>query len=287
MSKTFTYSILQYKHSVVLGEAINVGILFQFPEEEKIEFVSGNSSRLKAIYPDFDQTVYNYLIRVIEQKLIDINGSLFSGAVSKTDFKNFINSSILPEDATVLQFKPPSTAINSEGDLTILVDQFSKLLLPGIITKKPEIIRHNENFLIKKFVGYISEKNKSVEKKFEKNKVIKANVNDSTLQLKFDLAWKNGSTNLIRPVSFDLSDEQAIQNKSTQYLGHLTFLNEYAKENNLRFDFIVSKPQNPDLISSYQNALNILDMSKAPKRIITEVDLENYSEETVKYLSTH
>lgn len=287
MSKSFTYSILQYHHSFVLGEAINVGILFQFPDEERLEFVAGNATRLKAIYPDFDQTVYNYLVKSIERKLIDSNGSIFSGSISKSDFKKYINSSILPEDATVLQFREPSVALNTIGDYSKVVDEFSKLLLPGIIVKKPEITRHNEHFLIKKFVGYISEKNKAVEKKLVKNAIIQAKVKDTFVELKFDYSWQNGSTNLIKPLSFDLSDEQSIQNKSSQYLGNLTLLADYAKDNNLRFDFLVSKPQNPDLISSYENALNILDLSKAPKKIITEADLETYSEETVDYLSSH
>src|SRR5688572_9077994 len=111
MNKNFTYSLLQYHHSLVLGEAINVGILFQFPEEERVEFVSGNATRLKAIYPDFDLTVYNYLIKSIERKLIETNNSIFTSVISKSDFKKFISSSILPEDATVLQFKDPTTAL--------------------------------------------------------------------------------------------------------------------------------------------------------------------------------
>src|SRR5215831_9548468 len=116
MNASFTYSVLQYHHSLLLGEAINVGILFQFPNEERIEFVSGNAHRLKSIYPDFDQTVYNYLIKSIEKKLIDVNGSVFSNVISKNDFKKYINTSILPEDATVLQFKDPVTALNTIGE---------------------------------------------------------------------------------------------------------------------------------------------------------------------------
>lgn len=287
MNATFTYSVLQYHHSLWLGEAINVGILFQFPREEKIEFVAGNAYRLKAIYPDFDQTVYNYLIKSIEKKLIEVNGSIFSGIASKSDFKKYIHSSILPEDATVLQFKDPVSAVNTIGEPKKVIEQFSKLLLPGIITKKSEIIRHNENFLIRKYVSYIFEKDKSVDKKLERNKTLKANVNQTEIELKFDLAWVNGSTNLVKPLSFDLSDEQSIQNKSTQFFGYLNLLTDYAKANNLRFDFLVSKPQNNDLIGSYESALNILELASAPKRIITESNLQNYSEETVHELLTH
>jgi hypothetical protein len=51
MNKSIIYSILQYKHSLALGEILNVGILFYFPEEKQFEFALGDASRLKAIYP--------------------------------------------------------------------------------------------------------------------------------------------------------------------------------------------------------------------------------------------
>src|SRR6266516_1915982 len=163
MPTSFTYSVLQYRHSLVLGEAINVGILFQFPTEEKLEFVSGNAYRLKSIYPNFDHTVYNYLIKSIEKKIKEGNESLFRSLNAKSDFKRYINSAILSEDATVLQFQEPVNVLNNRGNIgksdriEKIVDEFTKLLLHEVIIKKPEIIRHNEHFLIKKFTSYIFE----------------------------------------------------------------------------------------------------------------------------------
>lgn len=287
MIASLTYSVLKYHHSLVLGEAINVGIIFYFLEEERLEFVAGNSNRIKSIYPDFDQTVYNYLIKSIERKVCEVKESIFSSFISKTDFKKYINSSILPEDATVLQFSDPTKVSTTIKGADKIIDDLSRVFLPGIITKKPEVVRHNESFLIKKFVSYISDKDKALEKKLIRNKTIHAEVNHTKIELKFDFAWQNGSTNLIKPLSFDLSDEQSIQNKSTQYFGYLNLLTDYSKKNNLRFDFLVSKPQNKDLVESYETALNILELSDAPKRIITEADIQNYSDEAIYELLTH
>ncbi len=290
MTTPFTYSVLQYRHSLVLGEAINVAILFRFPETEKLEFVAGNAHRLKAIYPDFDQTVYNYLVKSIEKKLKFENQSLYHSLNSKTDFKKYINSVILPEDATVLQFQEPVNVSGRKTDGTLenkiekFVDEFSRLLLPGIITKKPEIIRHNEHFLIRKFTSYIFERHKDLEKKFIRNQVIKTKVKNRNIELKFELAWENDSTNFVKPLSFDLTDEKAIQDKSAINYGYLNLLDDYAKHNNYRFDFIVSKPQNKELYKSYENALGLLELSKAPKLIVTEKDLNRYSEETMESL---
>jgi hypothetical protein len=136
MPTPFTYSILQYRHSLVLGEAINVGILFQFPDEEKFEFVSGNAYRLKAIYPDFDQSVYNYLIKSIEKKLKQDNSDLFKFSNSKSNLKEYIHTSLLSEDASVLQFREPIKVLSNKDNfgqddrIEKIVDEFSKLLLP-------------------------------------------------------------------------------------------------------------------------------------------------------------
>lgn len=54
MVKQLTYNILQYKHSQLPGEALNVGILFFFGPEETPHFVTGNFHRVKAAYADFD-----------------------------------------------------------------------------------------------------------------------------------------------------------------------------------------------------------------------------------------
>jgi hypothetical protein len=142
MTSPFTYSILQYRHSLILGEAINVGVLFQFHVEEKLEFISGNAHRLKLIYPDFDQTVCNYLIKGISKKIKDENNSLFFDFNSNSNLKKYISSNLLPEDSTVLQFQEPITVLGNRGNLISskfiekIVNDFSALLLPDLITKK-------------------------------------------------------------------------------------------------------------------------------------------------------
>ncbi len=293
MTNSFTYSVLQYRHSLVLGEAINVGILFQFPVEEKLKFVAGNAYRLKAIYPDFDQTVYNYLIKSIEKKLKEESKSLFRFANAKSDFKKFINAFILPEDATALQFKDPVSVLgNTDGaynsdSLSKIVDGFSKMLLPGIITKMPGIQRHNEHFLIKSYIGYIFEKHKDLEKKINRNRVIKTEVHNSKIELKFELSWQNGATHFVKPLSFDLTEEKAILDKSLVNYGYLNLLGDFANQHDYHFDFIVSKPQNKELYTSYENALGLLQLSNAPIRIVTELELKDYSEETIEELLRH
>jgi hypothetical protein len=280
MRETITYSILQYKHSLLLREAINVGILFYFPNQERLEFVSGNSYRVKCVYPDFDQSTFNTILRSIETKLKTESSSLFGKENLRFGFKELIHRFLLNEDSTALQFTEPVNTINTFDSIKKAVDKYSELLLPGIIIRKPEIVRHNEAFILKRFIGYIFERDKILSHRITRDKVIQY----KDIKLKFDVAWQNGTLNLVKPISFDLKEEHDIQSKSAQYFGYLTYLKEYAKKRNQRFDLLIAKPQDQDLLESYDKALRLLNKSTAPKRIITEKELDSYSEETADYL---
>jgi hypothetical protein len=102
--------------------------------------------------------------------------------------------------------------------------------------------------------------------------------------LKFDYAWKNGTYHLIKPISFDLKEEREIQSKSVQYYGYLDLLKDYANSNDYVFDLLLWKPQDERLLNSYHNAIEIIDKSKAPKKIFTEETLADYADYTAAEL---
>lgn len=53
--QTFKYSLLRYRHSYFLAEEVNIGILFFFREEGKLEFLYPNRlQRISRLYPDFN-----------------------------------------------------------------------------------------------------------------------------------------------------------------------------------------------------------------------------------------
>lgn len=274
MNGYFTYSVLQYKHSLTLGEALNVGILFYFPEENHFDFVCGNGYRAKAIYPDFDNSLFNGYLKTILTKVKN-HVDIFNEKPVGFDFAKYIHKNILAEDAAGLIFCEPANVKNVFGDRTKAIDEYSKLLLPGINIEKPSIIRHNENYIIKKFNGYLFENGKDIEGKFKKNETIKT----KHFSIKFDLSWHHKTTNYIKPISFDFTDELSIQNKAASFYGYISDLSEYASANKSRFDFLISKPQSADFIGPYENALDFLSSAKnSHKKIITEDQWQGYSQ---------
>jgi hypothetical protein len=280
MNNTFIYSILQYKHSLLLREAVNVGILFYFPTIDQFHFVSGNHQRVRAIYPEFDSPSYNSIIKSIELKLKNYS-SLFANKFGKSSsLKEYIDNNLLNEDATVLQFSDPITSVDIYNEAKETVKKFSKLLLPGIVTEDETIIKHNENFLVNKYWGYILEKDRLAENKITRNKIITYNK----IELQFDFLWHKATTNLVKPISFDLKQKQDIQNKSAQYFGYLTLLQPYAQQHNYRFDLLIGQPQEKELYGYYEDAVKRIRKAKSPKRIILENELLSYSEETAANL---
>jgi hypothetical protein len=287
MSKHILYSVLQYRHSVVAGEALNLGILFSFPHDKLIKFVIGNLQRIKCAYPDFDTKLNINISKKINSRLYNIDSednSLFGRKIvhsvnTEDSIKEFISKHILIEDASSLQFSEPFIAVDAFGNPDKTIDEISRILLPDNNPKK-EINRHNESFILKQFSEQLQKKNIIIDNRFTKNKTVET----KGLHLKFDLAWKNGATHLIKPISFDLIEKGEIQSKSVQYYGYLNLLHDYAKINDCKFDLLLWKPQNENLLNSYHDAIEIIEKSKAPKKIYTEETLFEYIEYTAEAL---
>jgi hypothetical protein len=281
MNDLFTYQILKYKSSIVAGEAVNVAVLFYFSKLNHFELVKGDLKRPKSIFPDFDSKLVSHYLDIIEDK---INNSQlnFSKTPDEKSIQKYVHENILAIDAAGLVFDAPVKVTEGLNTIAETVSAYSQLLLPGITNQKQSQVHHNEKYLISNYLKKITAQNKDIEKKLTKNKTIKTN----TVSLTFDIAWKNGTLNHVKPISFDLNKPKEIQNKASQYFGYVYQLAEYAKKNSFRFDFLVSKPQNKELIKDYENALDILDFDNTvPKRIITEEDLDKYSQETVNELN--
>ncbi len=272
MSNYLIYSVLRYKHDLVLGELLNVGILFYFPTTNKFQFVCGDGSRAKAIYPVFDSYLFSNYLDNINNKISN-RFDLFIENPSFSNFSDFIHKFILPIDASGFIFGEP-VQIQSVFDSTEkTVDEFSRLLLPGINVAKPKIVKYNEAYISKIFKGYLFGKDSSIEKKINKNQPIST----KHFTLNFEFSYQSSVTRFIKPISFDFTDEASIQNKSALYFGYLAGLSEFANSSNSVFDFLVAKPNKTSLISAYENAIDFLESSNTPKSIIPLEQLESYS----------
>jgi len=138
--------------------------------------------------------------------------------------------------------------------------------------------RHDEDYLLRKYKRILTRCNARVERLLQPGITIQSEA----VSLKSDLVWQNGTTHLVKSISFDLIDAENISRKSLEYFGRLNFLTELAQQEGYRFDLLISKPQNPQLHTAYLKARDILQSSPAPKVIVEEQDLERYTEKTIR-----
>ena len=182
--------------------------------------------------------------------------------------EDFLHIHILPKDDTVLRFsQETSTYIHTDHFKSFVTN-----LIPAYVDEysvKSE--RKNDKYLISTFKSEIS--NQSATNKFYKDTIIEAN----NIKLKLEYSWKNGSTNLVKPLSFDLTDSIHIENKALHTVGTLNIFSDLAYSENYRFDFLVAPPSNKRLFKNYDNALAIIDNVKVPKKIIQENQISEYT----------
>ena len=294
MKITFTYNLLRYVHSQTLGEVFNIGILFFFPSQNHIIFkYPERLTRLKGLYRDFSESHIRAYQKGFEKKALDLNSAWKN--VSPSAFIKHINEisiaqDFLVEDATALQFSETKHGVlegkSGRGrpamppSIDYVVDQYFKLYFSDYLTDDKNIYKHDEGFINKTFQQSLRKKSQEIFNKINRDIVIAS----ERTALKFDFQWKNGATNLIKSVGFDLSDNESINNKSILLYGKLDFLTAKAEQDNLRYDLLVSHPQERKLYDAYDKALQILASSKAPKRIITEKEYDSYADNLVQEL---
>lgn len=93
-------------HSASSGEALNVGILFIFPEQKQVIFHAPNKlSRLLHIYQNSSEWLVKAHLKRIKQNIQQVSSDwdLFLDEILK-DQRAFIAREFLLEDSTALQF---------------------------------------------------------------------------------------------------------------------------------------------------------------------------------------
>lgn len=259
--KSYIYNILQYKHSEFSGEAVNIGIILYWPKTNSIIFrYSKNLHRIKNLYKNFSEKIIIEYLKIIENKCNSINNSkitLFS--IQDTfHYDEFLETQFLFNNNNSLQFSKSISAINYFDNFDdVLNNLVQRYFISNEVNK--EVKTHRETSLLKKFNDTLEELGIStiedIENKYIKNKIV---TNETGNKIKFDIAWKNGSLNLIKPINFDLNDQKYIADKAYKNYGLFTDLENEAIENNYRYDLMLIRPQNSTLFKDYDHALKLL-----------------------------
>ncbi len=151
----YTYSILKYQHSALLGESLNIGVIIFFPTEDKIIFkYSKNLTRIKAVYDVVSERTIKHYLSQIENSVRELTTNEFN-FFDKDKFEYFdlfIDKFILPRDGSVLQFSKSKQSFNNNG-----IEYTTNYLANRFLLEKEKSIAggavYKEPLLTKKFYG--------------------------------------------------------------------------------------------------------------------------------------
>ena len=283
MTNTFSYSVLKYRHSILLNEILNVGLLFYFPDERKILFsYPSKLNRISHLYQNINidsikkvQSIFVNKCHALNQEWHFESSSLFKDVLDiEKPFKKLINSYFLIEDASSLYFEEIRTGVNP--GVKEIISYYEKEYFSCYEDELFNANKKDEKYIEQKLKSNLKQNLKDNEFNVHDLSINK-NINTGLVIERFKWGWKNGGDKLISLIGFDLVESDSIQKKAYEWYGKLSFLKEYAIENKTEFHLLTSKPTNKKLLKSYNSAINVIKQSKAPAEVYTDTEIQEYS----------
>ena len=182
MKRLYKFCLLQYHHSFVLGEVVNLGILIFFPKEKRIEFFKPeNLDRLIHFYKDFpEKTILKYYSYFNEKtKELNSNFEMLKKYEADTTLEKLTSEEFLATDSSIIRFGKFSGSILYSMNYELILDNLS-------ITYFPIGDLNYKNFNLE--MKTTNKKEDWISLDF-KNKISRINVNDVFLPGQDDLSF--------------------------------------------------------------------------------------------------
>lgn len=254
MNKKFAYSILRYHHSKFLGEVFNVGLLFVFPDENAVIFhYPKKLNRISGLYAEFNEQVIKDYLRAFEKRASQLGKELDKYVFG---YKDLITDNLIVENSSALQFTDFRTA-QYQTSIEEVTDLYYKLYL-GDYQSEAIKSKHtiDEKTIVNHLKSEVLELNPTAAEliKYDSQRILRSKY----VQFKSDFYWKNGVVNYAKAISFDLSTEEGIINKSFLLNGQLRQLEKTSYREN-HIDFVIYQPENSKFKDTIEEALYIVE----------------------------
>jgi hypothetical protein len=264
-----------------LLKKVNVGILFFFPEEGRVEFLYPNRlQRISGLYSDLNINFLKKYLKAFDKQAQKLTEQFAkeSDLFERSGFSEIIETHFLKKDATALLFSDIKKGTYEDADR--IIDYYRDQYL-SVYDQKQERDRKDEKYIINK----VEERIKSTNPNYFQEINREYTIETPYLSQQFNFVWQNGTTNLITPIGLDLKQKESIERKACTWRGKLETFQEKARKDNLKFDLIVSRPEDHSLFKTYENVLKILGDNEAPKEIIELENVNSYINSLSRSLS--
>lgn len=282
----YQYGLLQYHHSQMLGEVMNIGLIVYFPTHQHLAFLYPEKLiRLRFAYTVIPEKTIKGYFRYFSKRVGEFNSKpqLFDSQGIDQSLQAFVESEFIPSDSSALQFGNYRTSVLYTENIDHIKTQLYNLYFSVFDYQEGVTKRIDESHLLSKYRKFL--------KQYSGDDFSIANDSrfalDYTVEprpattVKFDVAWRSKkSLHLVKPVSFDLSRQDVITRKAYQYYGQFLDLEEVAAEKDYSFDVLLAKPRSRSLFKTYDNAVRLLEKPNRVK-LVEQAELEDYSKSSV------
>ncbi len=265
---TFQYAALKYRPSILLDEAVNVGLFFCFDNGHVAFLKSQNWARIKALNPEADIATIKRYLTSFEKKAESLR--LKRIFLEDTAEKIWSGQFLVPDSNS---FQLSALRTGETANIGETLDYYSRTFFPPPEAEKARAYK-NEVWIADRFATALRERDGEKLHFFQKSKKIE--VRGAFAE--FDYAWQNGTENLVKPLGFDLLTREGILDKGNLWQGKLINLRETVADNNQRIDFLVSGPDRgqPALFEAYEEAFYNLEKLDFPKTLRRENEIAGY-----------
>lgn len=127
---TFTYGLLQYHHSQLLGEVFNIGLIACFPESRRLEFLRPEKLlRLKYAYASIPEKTIKAYFKYFQARVDELNSQteVFSSYDLNKSLQTFLENEFLQADSSALQFGNYRTSVLYTNNIEHILNQLYNL----------------------------------------------------------------------------------------------------------------------------------------------------------------
>lgn len=289
---TFTYSLLQYRHSQLLGEVLNIGLIAYFPDAGRLEFLYPEKLlRLRYAYPSVPEKTIKAYFKYFQERVDELNQQkdIFSEYDLNNSLKVFLETEFLQSDSSALQFGNYRTSVLYSSKIELILNQLYNLYFSVFRIEENSHKRIDESHLLIKYKNLLKEglehsNNGFANLEFDYDFQFGLETSAKS-HYRFDVAWEDqNGLHLVKPVSFDLLRADTIEKKAYQYFGRFYDLQGYAENSNAEFDLLLARPKSKSLYKAYDNAIRLLEKPEHVN-LIEQDELVGYTAQTIKAIS--
>ncbi len=268
----YSYAVLQYRHDVWVGEALNVGVLI-FSETARFLKLKARTGqgRLASAYPDLDHAALREAVKALERRFDKIAAS--SGLFLPSGGALEVGRKVLIPDDSSLSWGMTGSGVAAEPEDALekvyarFVGRYDKAA--GREVRTDEMVFETVRAKLEIADLY--------------QRVQPHVVRSQFATIPFDHAIENGVWHVIQPLSFDSADEDRMLDKATRWAGRLQSISGF--EGKIRPYFVTGKPSIQSLMHQYHKMVEFLRASPLQPVVMDEAQAGDLVAKVAEHLT--